>query len=293
MAISFDSANTTFKTVSGSSSDSLAHTCTGSNRYLLVAMLDYVPNVTGVTYAGVSMTEIDNGAVSGDVTIRVFGLANPASGSNNITVTASGSATFVYGGVSYAGVSQVTTPDNKTKSLLTSQSSPFTTTLSTVADNCWTMLFVRNPTANITAGTGSTFRASDAGIDGRTIGFYDSNASITPAGSTSMGVTFSGSSTIGTIMVSIAPYVTVQNLTMTASVGAFTLTGTTTGLGRLYTMIASVGSFILTGTDAIFNVRGWTNQSKNSSSFSNQSKNSSSFSNQSKNTSSWSNQSKN
>jgi len=280
MAIAFDSANTTFKTVSGSSSDSLAHTCSGSNRYLLVAMLDYVPNVTGVTYAGVSMTEIDSGAVSGDVTIRLFGLANPASGSNNITVTASGSATFVYGGVSYTGVSQVTTPDNKTKSLLTSQSSPFTTTLSTVADNCWTMLFSRNPTANTTAGTGSTFRASDSGSDNRTVGFYDSNTNITPAGSTSMGVTFSGSSTIGTIMVSLAPYV--QNLTMTAGIGAFTLTGNSAGLGRIYTLVAGIGSYILTGISNTMNYSGWTNQSKNSSTFSNQSKNSSTWSNQSK-----------
>jgi len=86
-----------------------------------------------------------------------------------------------------------------------------------------------------------------------------------------------------------------QNLTMVASLGSFTLTGTTTGLGRFYAMIASLGSFIMTGIDVILSssVTSWISQSKNSATFASQSKNSATFTSQSKNSATFTSQSVN
>jgi Concanavalin A-like lectin/glucanases superfamily len=79
---------------------------------------------------------------------------------------------------------------------------------------------------------------------------------------------------------------------MTADVGTLTLTGQTASLGILYTLTASVGSLILTGMEAVLRLSGWTNQSKNSTTFTNQTKNSTTFTNQTKNSTTWTNQSK-
>lgn len=88
------------------------------------------------------------------------------------------------------------------------------------------------------------------------------------------------------------PYTGVQNLTLTADQGSYTLTGQDVTLRRGKLMVADLGQYVLTGFDVILRRSGWTNQSKNSSSWSNRSKNSSNFTNASKATSVWTNQSK-
>ncbi len=84
-----------------------------------------------------------------------------------------------------------------------------------------------------------------------------------------------------------------RTIIMIASFGSYVLTGQAVILNKGYMMLASFGSYILTGISTAFRFSGWTNQSKNSSSFSNQTKNSSSFSNQTKNSSNWINRNKN
>jgi len=91
--------------------------------------------------------------------------------------------------------------------------------------------------------------------------------------------------TAGSVYIDTFEYTTIQALTMTASVGAFTLTGNNTILGRLYTLIASVGSFILTGSSITISaiITHWTSEPKNSSTWTSQSKNSSTWTSQNKN----------
>lgn len=74
--------------------------------------------------------------------------------------------------------------------------------------------------------------------------------------------------------------------------GSYAYTGFATGLSKGYGIICAAGSYILTGIETVLRYGGWTNQSKNSSTFSNSSKNTSTFTNNSKNSSSWTNQSK-
>ena len=72
---------------------------------------------------------------------------------------------------------------------------------------------------------------------------------------------------------------------MTAGMGVFTLTGTYTGFGRLYSLIANTASFLLTGANATISgiITHWTSQSKNSSTWTSQTKNDSSWTSQNKN----------
>lgn len=48
-----------------------------------------------------------------------------------------------------------------------------------------------------------------------------------------------------------------QNLTITADVGNYSITGYDAGIGRALTMIADVGSYIITGFSAMFRGTGW------------------------------------
>ena len=97
----------------GANSLTIPHTCTGTDRGLVYDVSRYAPagqTIAGVTYAGVAMTQfgtdIGNGAVSGIVNRWV--LSNPASGTNNVVITASGSIAMCAGGVSYTNAHQTT-----------------------------------------------------------------------------------------------------------------------------------------------------------------------------------------
>lgn len=97
--------------------------------------------------------------------------------------------------------------------------------------------------------------------------------------------------TTGSVYIDTFEYTTTQNLTLTASVGTFTLTGNVTGIGRLYTIIANVGSFILSGISATLRKIGWSNDTKNTDVFTNPSKHTNSFIKDSKTSSGWTNSS--
>ena len=118
MAIAEDA--TSSATASSSSSLTFSHTCTGSERLLLVAVshvviFDDVPGTQSVTYNGVSMTSIASTNIStgfGRVLTQLFRLVAPATGAHDIVVTFSKTA---YLGptcaISYTGVDQTTPVD--------------------------------------------------------------------------------------------------------------------------------------------------------------------------------------
>lgn len=84
-----------------------AHTCAGSDRALIVGLQYYVGSggggnvvITGVTYNGVSMTELATyspQSSSGGGSIAFFYLAAPATGTNNISVSWTGSNSYLGG----------------------------------------------------------------------------------------------------------------------------------------------------------------------------------------------------
>ena len=141
MAIAFDAA-----TESGNkgavSSFTFSHTCTGSDRGLLVHVGAYdnaARTVTSVTYNSVSLTQISRvtGPTTGSWT-EIWKLANPASGSNTVSVTLSGAAAYnVFGAAqSFTGVDQTTsTMTSGGKTAAGNSSSQSATVTGTTANN--------------------------------------------------------------------------------------------------------------------------------------------------------------
>lgn len=200
MAISTD---TTANSSTTGTSLTYSHTCTGSNLALLVQVSNSSGDtITGVTYNGVSMTQITkmNLPPFGTSTMYFFYLLLPATGTNNIVISSSSSQTITATSQSYTGVLAF---DNSSTQTNTNVSS-LTTSIIPVAQNCWTFLAAYCSGGNLAASTGSTLRNSGTSS---TLRFFDSNGGINPPISTSMAVTGSGTGTAGiaTIMASFAP----------------------------------------------------------------------------------------
>lgn len=199
--IEFDAA--TNPALASATSLTFAHTCTGSNRILLVGTMVRTTTISGVTYAGVSMTAIGSRElVTGADYIQWFYLIAPSTGANNVVISLNASNVILGGAVSYTGVKQSGQPDAVINNAVTTEATS-TTTLTTIANNCWTVMLTRaNDDGNSSAGTGTTRRANTAAY----IQLYDSNRPITTAGSTSL-VNTQVSQPTATQMVSLAPYV--------------------------------------------------------------------------------------
>lgn len=273
MTIAFDASSGTL----GASVTSLtvSHTCTGSNLVLIAGLyLASGDNVSSVTYNGVAMTQAIKVNRTGTEYIYLYYLANPATGANNLVANFSSDATPALEGVSFSGAKTTGIPDSSASA--TGGTSPISVSTTTVADNSISVLLARNGSGPYTASTNSTL----ANDQSHTALFYSSSVK-TPPGSANMQVTYTGGATWAGVMLSLAPF-TVQNLTLTASSGSFSITGFSALLGRSYTLVASVGSFLITGFNTLLNYSGWTNQTKNTSTFSNQSKSSSSWTNRTK-----------
>jgi len=162
--------------------------------------------VTGVTYGGVAMTkigELDANASLNDRAITVWRLVGPATGSNNVVVTASAGNNFRFHALSYSGADQ-TTPENGTDTSTGTSVSTISTDITTTIDNCWMVQFSKdqNGGRTYTSTTGDTIRLNaDAG------GHYvvDTGAAITPAGSNTMTSTMTSVNGIGAVAWAIRP----------------------------------------------------------------------------------------
>jgi hypothetical protein len=109
MAIAFDAVTT--DTYVGQTSRTIAHICTGVNRFLIVTIAVYTNagGVTGVTYNGVAMTLTGTATAVGGAVVYQYVLVDPASGSNNVIVSLSGPNWYYsFSVVSYTGVDQAT-----------------------------------------------------------------------------------------------------------------------------------------------------------------------------------------
>ncbi len=282
---------------SGTGSLSFSHTCTGTSRVLIATIVaaqatDGTPNPT-VTYNSVSMTLL--GKQIPGATLRnmfVFYLINPATGSNTFSCTLNGSgAVNLHEAilVSYTGVKQTGFPDSSnTGSVSLSAFDPWSSSTTVVSSGGWmaTSANGRPGTVNQTSGLSRNL------IDSSSVGVGDSN---TIVGIGSQTISFSasaGSPVYDWVAWSMAPDTTIYTLTTT--VGSFSLTGISIGLGKVFRLVVNVGNIILTGINATLNLTGthWLNRPKNSSTYINQTKHSSAFLNQSKNSSSWGNRPK-
>lgn len=202
MAIAFDAASARQDTAGVSTS--FAFTTSGADRILFVGVWvgTNTDIITGVTYNGVAMTLV--ATIQSTVNSRAYlwALANPASGSNTVSVPRTDSVgSAQVRAISYTGAFQSSTVDNST-TVNTTSGTTETLTLTPVATNCWAVAFFRQDVTNTpTAGAGTTLRGLSG--DGLSI-CGDSNGVI--SGSTSLILNAGGTITQGpAVMASFAP----------------------------------------------------------------------------------------
>lgn len=213
MAIAFDNVVDLGLTLSGTSLSGNI-TVSGSNRILRVGCFgDLVSGdatgvkITGVTADAAAMNLIakiaeNNGATPGaDRWVYLFELPGIASGSVAVVISASSAIAIGGAAASYNGAAQAGQPDAFTTNF--GNNTTITTSLSSIADNCWFSLVAKQSAATPTAGTGATTRVtSTSGIV-----LMDSNGPKTPAGSYSMTADASLTGDFAIIMASFSPSV--------------------------------------------------------------------------------------
>lgn len=199
MAIAFDA----FSTGKSNSTSSLtvSHTCSGSDRILIVQTMCNGAFTTGVTYNGTSMTLLlqDKDGGAGGSGTSVYYLLNPDSGTHDIVASLSTNY-IVLTAASYTGVYQSSFPDGSSKEDYPADNAATqSNTITPTEDDCWVVggAFV-NANAATTAGTGTTVRASDSNPAGG-LGMGDNNADINPAASTTLNFASSSAGRFGWI----------------------------------------------------------------------------------------------
>lgn len=162
MAIALDTS-TDGGFVNTGTSLTFSHTCSGSDRVLFVAAFgDTADLVTGATYNSVAMTLVGKDIVGIDRYVYLYVLFNPASGANNVVISASSSIVIQGLAVSYTGADQSGSVDSSAHSNNPSTSLVQSTTV--VAANSWTVAAFRTNATTATAGTGSTERKKYGGL---------------------------------------------------------------------------------------------------------------------------------
>ena len=107
MAVVFDAVGSG---TAKAASLTFSHTCTGSDLVLLVWIASRFNDVTGATYNTVAMTSMGASQANTGANSYLFGfyLANPATGPNNVVISAASSGFLAAGSVSFTGVNQTT-----------------------------------------------------------------------------------------------------------------------------------------------------------------------------------------
>lgn len=110
MALAIDAVSST--SGNGAGPFSWSHTCSGSDRVLFVGISHYDSNdtVSGVTYNSVAMTAVPSGATNnGQFYVSLWYLIAPATGSNTVSVSMTGSVFDIgMAAISFTGSHQTT-----------------------------------------------------------------------------------------------------------------------------------------------------------------------------------------
>ena len=160
MALAFDAAASGVG--AGAGPFTYSHTCSGSNRVLFVKVTYYdnADSVSAVSYNSVAMTLVPSSTVSnGQYTVEWYYLINPATGSNTVSVTMTGSVWDIgIASISFTGAHQTTpygTPVTGTGSSTTPSVSVSSGATEIVIDG---LAIVHGGT--LTVGAGQTQRAN-------------------------------------------------------------------------------------------------------------------------------------
>ena len=198
MAIAFDAATDGGNSATGTLT--FAHTCTGTNRFIVVGFVgNTVDDVTGVTYNGVAMSLIAKVLSDSTRYVYLYGLVAPATGSNNVVITTSSADTIIGGALSYTGVKQEAAEASGTAA---GASTHPQASVTTVTANAWVVGILAGSTNDdTTADSGTTFRASLTAARRK---LADSGVPIATPASTPLGMTYT-SAEWGCVVTSLAP----------------------------------------------------------------------------------------
>lgn len=200
MAIAFN-AKTQQKVASPNLTNTFSHTTPATNPILFGACSN--ENAGAVTSCLWNTSETLIEVNAGQGTLHLFVKAAPtASTAANMVFTRVGTANdFHCWALSYTGAKQSAQPDANTTNSGTGTS--LTGTLTTVDDNCWSIMVGRGDNANMAPGTNSTERSTPDGYDAWAV--FDTNAAKTPAGSQAMTFNAGTSSGCTLVMSSFSP----------------------------------------------------------------------------------------
>jgi len=176
-----------------------SHTCTGTNLILFVGVFgdSATDSISGVKYAGVSMTLINKVKATGDRWCYLFVLVGPSTGVNNVVVSASASIAIDGASASYTGAKQTGQPDSSNTG--TNNLTSITVSTTVVAANCWLFAVFRANVTTGSAGTGSNQLQASNGLY-----IADSNGTVA-TGSRSMSYSNTGGSAWAAVIASFSP----------------------------------------------------------------------------------------
>ena len=224
-AIAYD-ATSNGAAVLSSNPQTFNHTCSSTGGRYMIAITQ---GSAAPTYAGVTMTLLRTynppdivgppPITNSCPTLSVYGLANPATGTNTFSVANAGGAADT-GVVSYTGVGGVDVygeDDSTTENGSDTQQVALTVTTTTTKDNCW-LVGVANTTNAGTkifsgATNGSLRYAGASSILVDSVGIVDSNGAKTPAGAYDLGITRTAPESCFISMIVVALYPAVPRST--------------------------------------------------------------------------------
>lgn len=226
-----------------------SHTCSGSNRMLivLVGSLRHGDTITGVTYAGVSMTLHAKTPYTAGQELYMFYLYAPATGANNVVVSANTATNIGSASASYTGVKQTGFPDAQVINTVLGGQTSITTTVTVATANSWLVGVYQNDVGDFTAGANTFIRSWDSG-DQKALPLCDSNGA-QATGSRSMTLTIGSANVVG-IMVSMSPLTSTDYpLTATKQDYALTMQGALFHYGAK--LLATFQTYALNGQAVI------------------------------------------
>lgn len=204
MAIAYDAL--TYASGSGISSKTFSHTNNGN--LVILGVYHYKPGntsdlMTGATYGGQAMTRVNTTVESTNANERcyLYILANAPTGANDFVASFSTTVTPELHGVSYSGCATTGQPDGQITANNNSNST--SCTITSTANNCWMVAFARSQN-NWSSGGGSGTTDRSISAHGNN-GICDSNQAITPAGSYTLTINWTGTDTNGMCSCTIAP----------------------------------------------------------------------------------------
>jgi hypothetical protein len=178
---------------------------TGANRLLLVNLIGdtSADDISSITYAGTLMTFMGKVQAPSNNWQYLYYLVSPASGSNNIVITAGSAHYLISEAASWYNVRQSAQPEISVSNTAPTAGTSMTTSLTTVASGALVVQGIWSY-GHLAAGTGATPIVIDAAIGGAGI-FASSASPVVPAGSVSMTTISDGTQSSGVIMASFAP----------------------------------------------------------------------------------------